>query len=644
MSLGQLVEQTHKILQQLKQIQEQLEQIQQLDVHTNANTGGMSPVMEGGGGPMVPTISAVPNRPDGVQGGPAAPGVVAQPRAAADPEKRKLIQQQLVLLLHADKCQRKEQSNGDIRQCNLPHCQTMKNVLSHMTMCQAGKTCLVPHCASSRQIISHWKNCARLECPICEPVKTTDKNKQNPNNNNNMAANAAAAPGMTGRRQQQQQQQKQIGPQLIHSLSPGHRQTLPAGHQLNLMSPNATSNMVVGAPKLPNVSSSMGAMTPSMAESWLNLPNHPGQLPGSMVVTARHSEGTKEWHHSITSELRNHIVQRIVQAILPRPDPITLQDRRMQNLVNYARKVEGDMFNVASSRPEYYHLVAEKIYKIEKELHEKRMQRRQFPREGQPAIDGSTAPPPQSMIGPVNAVAVGTHSRGPFPVSSGLSPFGHSAISQQQQQQCVRPMGSIMVKSMNACGAPGSHSFSVYIPPCSLMGPSCTSSFHGGGSTMAPSVNNSLRPQLAPPPYTSTAMNVPNIPISAPIKVAACSGGDISNTSLSHISQAPNIAASSSPAVIDSSNLSLQSSSPCTSTMTSSSSVPAATSGSATLPDDKTEVMNFIKQEPMDMDVKKEPSSPESADVKVKMEIKTEVKDEQTSPESDFYSKNVDGL
>ena len=47
---------------------------------------------------------------------------------------------QLMVLLHAERCQRKEQSDAN-HVCTIPYCKLMKGVLIHMKTCNAGKSC-----------------------------------------------------------------------------------------------------------------------------------------------------------------------------------------------------------------------------------------------------------------------------------------------------------------------------------------------------------------------------------------------------------------------------------------------------------------------------------------------------------------------
>jgi len=82
-------------------------------------------------------------------------------------------QQRLLLLRHASLCTANE---GECKRT--AHCSSMKRLWEHIKTCK-DEECAYPHCISSRYVLGHYRKCKDQSCEICEPVRQSNRPKEN---------------------------------------------------------------------------------------------------------------------------------------------------------------------------------------------------------------------------------------------------------------------------------------------------------------------------------------------------------------------------------------------------------------------------------------------------------------------------------
>ncbi|XP_026581654.1 CREB-binding protein-like, partial [Pseudonaja textilis] len=139
----------------------------------------------------------------------------------------------------------------------------------------------------------------------------------------------------------------------------------------------APGDAEVGGTKQPGLSSlalpaTPGAPNPPTGEAAPAVGAGRFQYLALRAIPHSHFQQRKDWYENTDQDLRDYVVQRLVHAIFPTPDLALLKDHQVEKVVSYAKKVEGDVYQSTNHWDVYCCLIMVKLFKIEKELREKR--------------------------------------------------------------------------------------------------------------------------------------------------------------------------------------------------------------------------------------------------------------------------------
>ena len=94
--------------------------------------------------------------------------MTAQNQIQQHSEEAGMIQRQIQLISHANKC-----IERDNFICLFPHCFQMQEVIEHLKECPLRDHCEEFLCFTTRQIINHFNFCSQFGCNICLPLKNS---------------------------------------------------------------------------------------------------------------------------------------------------------------------------------------------------------------------------------------------------------------------------------------------------------------------------------------------------------------------------------------------------------------------------------------------------------------------------------------